>query len=408
VAWQRQQQGHLIDWLDATEARAHYPWAGKALGALWAPHDGAIDPDKLVQAQLADATARGARREQGPVISLLREGDRISGVQTATGSWRADQVVIAAGAWSGKLEGPPPPISVEPVRGQMASFPWPAGCRTSRIIQSAGVYIVPRGGGRDRRLDHGVGGVPRSRPPRRGWRTYSPRRPTSSLPWPMPRSVGPGRGSAPAHPMGFRSSGGNPWPRALVRDRTWPRGYFVIIGHRPDHRPTDDRGNTDGRGSARRAAPTDSGAGRCGYWGLPLQSLRSPGATRPSVDDKPITIVGGKATIYLAQARSPDGKITYADWSTTSAGEVNVGSDGTLFGDVNINGSSSRGCYGNVVELPADSGSMSAGCHPAHSSFTPPPGSTASTPCSASTIRSAMSPATSIPERWKLYLELRK
>ncbi|HTK55414.1 MAG TPA: glycine oxidase ThiO [Gemmatimonadales bacterium] len=143
VAWQRQ-QGHLIDWLDATETRTRYPWAGKALGALWAPHDGAIDPRKLVEALLSDAKTRGARIEGGPVVSLLREGDRVAGVQTASGTWRADQVVIAAGAWSGRIEGLPRPLSVEPVRGQMAAFPWPKGTEEA-IIQGAGVYIVPRG-----------------------------------------------------------------------------------------------------------------------------------------------------------------------------------------------------------------------------------------------------------------------
>jgi glycine oxidase len=143
VAWQRQ-QGHLVDWLDAAETRNRYPWAGKALGALWAPHDGAIDPRKLVEALLADAKARGARMDPGPVVSLLREGDRVAGVQTAHGTWRADQVVIAAGAWSGTIEGLPRPLSVEPVRGQMAAFPWPTGTEEA-IIQGAGVYIVPRG-----------------------------------------------------------------------------------------------------------------------------------------------------------------------------------------------------------------------------------------------------------------------
>jgi glycine oxidase len=143
VAWQRQ-QGHLVDWLDAAETRSRYPWAGKAHGALWAPHDGAIDPKKLVEALLADATAKGARVERGPVLSVLREGDRVSGVQTAQGTWRAEHVIIAAGAWSGRIEGLPRPVSVEPVRGQMAAFPWPAGAEQA-IVQGSGVYVVPRG-----------------------------------------------------------------------------------------------------------------------------------------------------------------------------------------------------------------------------------------------------------------------
>ena len=112
--------------------------------ADWAPQDGAIDPKKLVEALLADAKAGGARIERGPVVGLLHEGDRVAGVQTANGSWRAEHVVVAAGAWSGKLEGLPRPISVEPVRGQMAAFPWPAGVEQA-MVQGGGVYIVPRG-----------------------------------------------------------------------------------------------------------------------------------------------------------------------------------------------------------------------------------------------------------------------
>jgi glycine oxidase len=51
---------------------------------------------------------------------------------------------LAAGAWSGKIEGLPRPASVEPVRGQMAAFAWPAGAEQA-IVQGGGVYIVPRG-----------------------------------------------------------------------------------------------------------------------------------------------------------------------------------------------------------------------------------------------------------------------
>lgn len=143
VAWQRQ-QGHLVDWLDAAETKIRYPWAGKALGALWAPHDGAIDPKKLVEALLADAKSFHAKYEQAPVLRLLREGDRVAGVVTGQGTWRADQVILAAGAWSGRIDGVPRPVSVEPVRGQMAAFPWPVGAERS-IVQGGGVYCLPRG-----------------------------------------------------------------------------------------------------------------------------------------------------------------------------------------------------------------------------------------------------------------------
>ena len=143
VAWQRQ-QGHLVDWLDPAETRSRYPWAGKALGALWAPQDGAIDPSQLVRALLADAKAHGAKVVPAPVTALVREGDRITGVRTANESYHTELVILAAGAWSGRIEGLPRPLSVEPVRGQMAAFPWPGGVEPA-IVQGAGVYVVPRG-----------------------------------------------------------------------------------------------------------------------------------------------------------------------------------------------------------------------------------------------------------------------
>ena len=58
-AWQRQ-HGHLGDWLDADEVRARWPWLGPTAGALWAPHEGALEPERLVEALLADAERLGA------------------------------------------------------------------------------------------------------------------------------------------------------------------------------------------------------------------------------------------------------------------------------------------------------------------------------------------------------------
>src|SRR6476660_4903827 len=105
-AWQRQ-HSFLSDWLDAEEVQARWPWLGPTAGALWAAREGAIEPEKLVDALLADALRLGAVMVQDSVTSLDQRGDRIVGVIGRSGRYAAGEVVIAAGAWSGTVEGLP-------------------------------------------------------------------------------------------------------------------------------------------------------------------------------------------------------------------------------------------------------------------------------------------------------------
>ncbi len=143
VATQRQ-QGHLCDWLDASEVRARWPWLGPTAGALWAPHEGALEPIKLVEALVADAKRLGARLIHDVVTEVEQRGDRVFGVAGKQGHYAAPDVVIAAGAWSGEIDGLPRPLSIAPVRGQMAALPWPNGAARA-IVYGKGGYLVARG-----------------------------------------------------------------------------------------------------------------------------------------------------------------------------------------------------------------------------------------------------------------------
>ncbi len=144
VAHQRQ-QGHRCDWLDAGEVRERWPWVRPVLGALWAPHDGALDPAQLVQGLLADAGRLGATVVPASALAVVRSGDRAVGVLASDGvTYHADDVVVAAGAWSGRIEGLPRPLSVEPVRGQMAALPWPSEMDRA-VLYHRDCYVVARG-----------------------------------------------------------------------------------------------------------------------------------------------------------------------------------------------------------------------------------------------------------------------
>jgi len=142
VAYQRQQTLH-VDWLDAEEARHRWPWLGPARGALWAPAGGGVDPQRLVEALRADALRLGATHLRERAVGIEHHGGRISAVLGAA-RYTARDVVVAAGAWSGLLEGLPRPLAVAPVRGEMAALPAPAGIGRA-IVYGKGSYLVGRG-----------------------------------------------------------------------------------------------------------------------------------------------------------------------------------------------------------------------------------------------------------------------
>jgi glycine oxidase len=144
VAWQ-QRQGHICEWLGPDEVRRRWPWLGPTAGALWAPRDGALNPEQLVLALLADAQRLGTVMVSARAIRLERAGDRITGVAGETGRYSADQVIVAAGAWSGLLENLPRPLPVHPVRGQMAALPWPAAVPRA-IVYHKDCYLLARSG----------------------------------------------------------------------------------------------------------------------------------------------------------------------------------------------------------------------------------------------------------------------
>ena len=142
-AWQRQ-HSHLSDWLDADEVKARWPWVGPTHGALWAAREGALEPEKLVAALLADARRLGAVVIEDAALGVDQRGDRVTGVVGRGGRYAAADVVLCAGAWSGTIDGVPRPVAVAPVRGQMAALPWPAGARRG-IIYGYDSYLVARG-----------------------------------------------------------------------------------------------------------------------------------------------------------------------------------------------------------------------------------------------------------------------
>jgi 4-methylaminobutanoate oxidase (formaldehyde-forming) len=85
------------------ERLPHYNLAG-AVGGVFLPKDGQVNPIDVTQALAAGARKRGAKifENTKAIRILLKKGPAV-GVETTSGTIKADKVVIAAGMWSRTL-----------------------------------------------------------------------------------------------------------------------------------------------------------------------------------------------------------------------------------------------------------------------------------------------------------------
>jgi glycine oxidase len=122
-------------------------YRGKA--AVFLPDDGQVDNRKLVDTLKAAALKRGVEmRENSMIRSLVTEGGRAVGVTDGKETTLAQNVLLCAGAWSGKINGVPPEIAagIRPVAGQMVQLRGER--RLNQVIYSQSCYLVPRRDGR--------------------------------------------------------------------------------------------------------------------------------------------------------------------------------------------------------------------------------------------------------------------
>jgi glycine oxidase len=144
-----------VERLRPSQAREREPALAPTLRlALEAPDDHSIDP-RPVLAALREACERaGVRlREQSAVARIeLEAGEKVRGVVLEDAERiAAEQVVLAAGPWTGQIAGlsPSARIPVRPVKGQILRLRDPAGPGLlRRTVRFEGGYLLPRGDGR--------------------------------------------------------------------------------------------------------------------------------------------------------------------------------------------------------------------------------------------------------------------
>lgn len=161
--WQRA-SGFAVELMDGDEAHRREPALSLAVrAALFLPLDCQVENRRLAQAlwlataragvefrlgvgaagvrtsSAADAGRRGRGARRSPRARVL-------GVVLADGELiAAERVIVAAGSWSGQLDGLPRDLPVEPVRGQMLAVETiPPVLR--RVVLTPGCYLIPRAG----------------------------------------------------------------------------------------------------------------------------------------------------------------------------------------------------------------------------------------------------------------------
>ena len=143
--------GLNIEYLSPADTRKAEPFVSPDVrGSLYFKDDWQVDNRKLLTALRRYAELNGIKvTENCTVENLIVENGKVVGVSTANGVIRANETVLAGGAWSSMIAAPEVDLgfAMTPIRGQMICY------RTAKqlfghVIYSRRGYLVPRHDGR--------------------------------------------------------------------------------------------------------------------------------------------------------------------------------------------------------------------------------------------------------------------
>lgn len=154
----RERLGLSVEKLTGEQAREREPALSPSVHSATAcPDDHQVDPRRLVRALVRSLEDEGVvLRQETSVRRVVREGtgngdptseSAVVGVETEDGERiEADDVLLAAGAWTGQIGGVPEDVlpHIRPVRGEMIAVELGDPPLLSHVIRAPGAYLVPR------------------------------------------------------------------------------------------------------------------------------------------------------------------------------------------------------------------------------------------------------------------------
>lgn len=140
--------GHAVAWLDPGRARDAEPALSRDIrGAAYYDQEHQVGAPLLAGAALRAAADLGTEVRRGlNVDGLLITGQMVQGVRAGGETLQADEVVIAAGAWSGSFIELGPALPVHPVRGQLVALRT-QGTGLRHVIYSSAGYLNTKADG---------------------------------------------------------------------------------------------------------------------------------------------------------------------------------------------------------------------------------------------------------------------
>jgi glycine oxidase len=146
--WAEQHQRQM-EVIDAEEFYRLEPQAAEPTDALWMPAVAQVRNPRLARALRRRLEQLGVDiRTDSEVRAILQTAGRCQGIDSSSGRFTADAVVVCAGAWSGRLLADlPSPPAIAPIRGQMLMFKAEPGT-ISRMVLESNRYVIPRRDGR--------------------------------------------------------------------------------------------------------------------------------------------------------------------------------------------------------------------------------------------------------------------
>ena len=150
----QQSLGCDVVWLEPEQIRQHYPLLqvpNDVVGATFGAKDGTMSPLDVLMAYRRKAIALGAMVVEAEISALLKNGQQMSGLRTASGDvYHSDTVFNVAGAWAPLLAEPlGVHLPIQPIKRQV--FAVALDVRFDHILPllllPTGQYVIHEGDG---------------------------------------------------------------------------------------------------------------------------------------------------------------------------------------------------------------------------------------------------------------------
>lgn len=122
--------------------------SGKVVGAIWEGEEAQVDNRALGDALAAAFVRAGGKLSPNEAGVRIETEHGVPAVRTPFSLHGADKVLVAAGAWTSRIEMDRPVLPpIRPVKGEMLALLPPRGVLLPKqVVWGNGVYLVPREG----------------------------------------------------------------------------------------------------------------------------------------------------------------------------------------------------------------------------------------------------------------------